>query len=237
MKQDKVFSKPIEKQFEFDEQIAAVFDDMLKRSVPFYEEAMALTKRFALAYLKEGGRLYDLGCSTASTLLGIERDLKVRAELVGIDNSPSMLEQAQRKLNVFGSHIRLAEADIMSYEYQPADVFITNYTLQFIRPPVRETLIAKLYDALNEGGAFIFSEKVVSEDKRLNKLLIDGYYDFKKAQGYSEYEIMQKREALENVLIPYTEAENKEMVKRCGFAHCETIFRWGNFATFIALKR
>ena len=110
-------------------------------------------------------------------------------------------------------------------------------TLQFIRPLVRETLIAKLYGALNGGGVFIFSEKVVSEDKRLNKLLIDGYYDFKKAQGYSEYEIMQKREALENVLIPYTEAENKEMVMRCGFAHCETIFRWGNFATFIALKR
>jgi len=235
--EDKVFSKPIEKQFEFDEKIAAVFDDMLKRSVPFYEEAMALTKRFALAYLKSGGRLYDLGCSTASTLLDIERDLKVEAELVGIDNSPSMLEQAQRKLNVFGSKIRLEEADIMSYDYEAADVFITNYTLQFIRPPVRETLIRRIYDALNSGGAFIFSEKVVSEDKRLNKLLIDGYYAFKKAQGYSEYEIMQKREALENVLIPYTEAENKEMAGRCGFAHCETIFRWGNFATFIALKK
>lgn len=235
--QDKVFSKPIEKQFEFDEQIAAVFDDMLKRSVPFYDEAMALTKRFALAYLREGGRLYDLGCSTASTLLGIERELKVEAELIGIDNSPSMLEQAQRKLNVFGSKITLRESDIMSYEYERADVFITNYTLQFVRPPIRETLIKRIFEALEEGGAFIFSEKVVSEDKRLNKLLIDTYYDFKKTQGYSEYEIMQKREALENVLIPYTEAENKEMVRRCGFEHCETIFRWGNFATFIALKR
>jgi tRNA (cmo5U34)-methyltransferase len=235
--EDKVFSKPIEKQFEFDEQIAAVFDDMLKRSVPFYEEAMSLTKHFALAYLNEGGRLYDLGCSTASTLLDIERELAVPATLVGIDNSPSMLEQAQRKLRVFGSKIRLEEADIMSFDYEDADVFITNYTLQFIRPLVREKLITRIYDALNDGGAFIFSEKVVSEDKRLNKLLIDGYYDFKKAQGYSEYEIMQKREALENVLIPYTEAENREMVARCGFTHCETIFRWGNFATFIALKR
>ena len=235
--QDKVFSRPIEKQFEFDEQIAAVFDDMLKRSVPFYDEAMALTKRYAQAYLKEGGRLYDLGCSTASTLLDIERGLETEAELVGIDNSASMLEQAQRKLQVFGSGIRLEEADIMSYQYRPCDVVISNYTLQFIRPLVRETLIKTLFDALKPGGAFIFSEKVVSEDKRLNKLMIDSYYDFKKQQGYSEYEIMQKREALENVLIPYTEQENREMVKRCGFAHCETIFRWGNFATFIAIKR
>lgn len=236
MKEDKVFSKPIEKQFEFDEQIAAVFDDMLKRSVPFYDEAMALTKRFALSYLREGGRLYDLGCSTASTLLDIERELAVEAELVGIDNAPSMLEQARRKLSVFASKIRLQEADIVSYDYQEADVFITNYTLQFIRPLVREALIRRVYEALNRGGAFIFSEKVVCEEKRLNKLLIDRYYDFKKAQGYSEYEIMHKREALENVLIPYTVAENKEMVMRCGFKHFETLFRWGNFATFIALK-
>jgi len=236
MKQDKVFSTPIEKQFEFDERIAAVFDDMLKRSVPFYEEAMALTKRFALAYLKPEGRLYDLGCSTASTLLDIERDLEWEAELIGIDNAASMLEQARRKCGVFGSKIRLEEADIMSYDYRDADLFISNYTLQFIRPPVRETLVKKLYDALKPGGVFLFSEKVVSEEKRLNKLLIDCYYDYKKAQGYSEYEIMQKREALENVLIPYTEAENRQMAERCGFAHCETIFRWANFATFIAIK-
>lgn len=236
MKADKVFSKPIEKQFEFDEQIAAVFDDMLKRSVPFYDEAMQLTKRFAIAYLKENGRLYDLGCSTASTLLGIERDLSVDAELVGIDNSPSMLEQARRKAGAFGSSIRLEEADIMSYDYEEADVFISNYTLQFIRPLVREELLKRIYEAMREGGAFIFSEKVVCEDKRLDKLLIDSYYDFKKTQGYSEYEIMQKREALENVLIPYSVAENRAMALRCGFSHFETLFRWGNFATFIALK-
>ena len=231
-----VFSRPIEKQFEFDEKIAAVFDDMLKRSVPFYEEAMALTKAYALAYLPEGGRLYDLGCSTASTLLDIERDLGGEAELVGLDNAASMLEQARRKIAVFGSRIRLVEADIVGYDYEPADVFVSNYTLQFVRPLQRETLIRTLFDALKPGGAFIFSEKVVSADKRLNKLMIDRYYDFKKAQGYSEYEIMQKREALENVLIPYTEEENREMVRRCGFGHCETIFRWGNFAMFIALK-
>lgn len=234
--QDKVFNKPIEKQFEFDEEIAAVFDDMLKRSVPFYEEAMALTKRFALAYLKPGGRVYDLGCSTASTLLDIERDLQAEAELVGIDNAHSMLEQARRKLRVYGSKIVLEEGDILAFNYRPAQVFISNYTLQFIRPPVRETLIRKLFDALEPGGVFLFSEKVVTQEKRLNKLMIDGYYDFKKTQGYSEYEIMQKREALENVLIPYTEEENRAMVTRCGFAHCETIFRWMNFATFIAVK-
>ncbi len=233
---DKVFNKPIEKQFEFDAEIAAVFDDMLQRSVPFYKEAMALTAHFAVNHLTEGGRLYDLGCSTATLLLNIERALTLEVELIGLDNAPSMLEQARRKIDAFGSKVEVIEADIMEFSYKRAEVVISNYTLQFIRPPVRETLVQCISDTLEEKGRFIFSEKVVSEDNALNKELIDCYYDFKKEQGYSAYEIMQKREALENVLIPYTEAENIEMARRCGFSHCEVIFRWANFATFIAIK-
>ena len=101
---------------------------------------------------------------------------------------------------------------------------------------VREELVKNIALSTNDGGAFIFSEKVISHHSKLNKDLIECYYDFKKTQGYSEYEIMQKREALENVLVPYSEEENIKMAKNCGFSHCEVVFRWANFATFIALK-
>ena len=234
---DRVFSKPIKKQFEFDEEVAAVFDDMLSRSVPFYEEAQRITEFFALKYLKEGGRLYDLGSSTASVLINLQKKLPFKASLIGLDNSKAMLEQAQKKINAYKMDIELKEADILTYDYKEADVFISNYTLQFIRPLVREELVRKIYEALKSEGAFIFSEKLISHDKRLNKELIELYYDFKKRQGYSEFEIMQKREALENVLVPYSEEENIAMAKKAGFAHCEVIFRWANFATFIAIKK
>jgi tRNA (cmo5U34)-methyltransferase len=233
---DEVFSQPIKKQFEFDADVAAVFDDMLQRSVPFYKEVIQLTSRFAALYTKEGGRVYDLGCSTASQLLEIERSLEVPAELVGIDNAEAMLEQAHHKIDAFGSKIRVVNGDILTYPYETADVMISNYTLQFIRPLEREKLVEKICTTLTEGGAFIFSEKVISADKRLNKELIDCYYDFKKEQGYSTYEIAQKREALENVLVPYTEEENITMCRRSGFRHCEVLFRWANFATFIAIS-
>ena len=233
---DKVFEKPISKQFEFDADVAAVFDDMLERSVPFYKTSLQLTKELALQYLKEEGRLYDLGCSTATTLLEIERDLHVKAELIGIDNAKAMLQQARRKIEAFGSLILLEEADMLSYKLLPCDVVISNYTLQFIRPLIREEAVRNIADALHEEGAFIFSEKVISKDKILNKKMIDIYHDFKLKQGYSAYEIMQKREALENVLIPYSEDENIAMATRNGFRHCEVFFRWANFATFIALK-
>ena len=233
---DKVFTKPIKKQFEFDAEVAAVFDDMLSRSVPFYKESQQITKFFVLKYLKDDGLLYDLGSSTGSLLLDIHRDMKVDAKLVGLDNSEAMLEQARKKCEAFGVAIEMLYADILEYEYKKADVFVSNYTLQFIRPLVREELVKKIAQSLHEGAIFIFSEKVISHNSKLNKELIECYYDFKKEQGYSEYEIMQKREALENVLVPYSEEENIKMAQNCGFSHCEVIFRWANFATFIAIK-
>ena len=233
---DKVFTKPIKKQFEFDEEVAAVFDDMLQRSVPYYLESQKITQFFALKQLENGGRLYDLGCSTASLLLNIHRKLESDAELIGLDNSEAMLEQARKKCEAYGAKIEVQNADILEYDYKEADVFVSNYTLQFIRPLVREELVKKIADSLKKDSIFIFSEKVISHHSKLNKDLIECYYDFKKEQGYSEYEIMQKREALENVLVPYSEEENIKMALNCGFSHCEVVFRWANFATFIAIK-
>ena len=233
---DKVFTKPIKKQFEFDEEVAAVFDDMLERSVPFYKESQKITQFFALKNLTEGGTLYDLGCSTASLLLNINHAKSVDARLIGLDNSDAMLAQAKRKCEAYGAEIEVQNADILTYEYESADVFISNYTLQFIRPLVREELVKKIASHLKKEGVFIFSEKVISHHSKLNKELIECYYDFKKTQGYSEYEIMQKREALENVLVPYSEEENIKMAKNAGFSHCEVLLRWANFCTFIAIK-
>ena len=233
---DKVFTKPIKKQFEFDAEVAAVFDDMLQRSVPFYKESQKITQFFALKQLSNGGRLYDLGCSTASLLLNIHREVNQKVELIGLDNSEAMLEQAKRKCEAYGANIEVLNADILEYEYKEADVFVSNYTLQFIRPLVREELVQKIASSLKDEGVFIFSEKVISHHSKLNKDLIECYYGFKKEQGYSEYEIMQKREALENVLVPYSEEENVKMALNCGFSHCEVVFRWANFCTFIAVK-
>ncbi|MBU1657918.1 carboxy-S-adenosyl-L-methionine synthase CmoA [bacterium] len=233
---DKVFTKPITKQFEFDEEVAAVFDDMLQRSVPFYSESQKITEYFALKKLEEGSLMYDLGCSTASLLISIKRKLKTDATLIGLDNSQAMLERARKKCEAFGADVKVEYADILEYNYRAADVFVSNYTLQFIRPLVREKLVKKISNALKKEGVFIFSEKVISHHSKLNKDLIECYYDFKKTQGYSEYEIMQKREALENVLVPYSENENIKMALNCGFSHCEVVFRWANFATFIAIK-
>jgi tRNA (cmo5U34)-methyltransferase len=234
---DKVFDKSITKQFEFDEEVASVFDDMLNRSVPFYKEMQRLTINFALNYLEDEDKVYDLGCSTASTLIELSKHSSKKLQLIGIDNSEAMLERATNKCKAFGVDIKFINEDLHNTSFDDAKLIISNYTLQFIRPLQREKLVKKIYNSLQNNGVFIFSEKVISSDKVLSKQSIDEYYEFKKTQGYSEYEISQKREALENVLIPYTEEENKKMILDAGFAHCETLFKWVNFATFIAIKK
>ena len=234
---DKVFEKSITKQFEFDEEVASVFDDMLDRSVPYYKESLRITTNFALNNLNENDTVYDLGCSTASTLIELNKKCDFDLDLIGIDNSQAMLNRASTKCKAYGVDIDFICGDIHDINLKPSKVIISNYTLQFIRPLQREKLIQKIYDALEDDGVFIFSEKIISNDKSLNKQLIDEYYNFKITQGYSEFEISQKREALENVLIPYTEDENKKMLKDAGFETCETLFKWINFATFIAKKK
>ena len=145
-------------------------------------------------------------------------------QLKGLDNSQAMLDRAEQKCEAFGANIELELADMLTYDYNEEDIIVANYTLQFIRPMQRVELVKKLYDGLNDDGIFIFSEKVVFADKKLDKELIDIYYDYKKEQGYSEYEIAQKREALENVLIPFTIKENIQMCKDAGFRNIKRFF-------------
>jgi tRNA (cmo5U34)-methyltransferase len=236
MSQDKVFSKPIEKKFEFDEAVASVFDDMLSRSVPFYDDVRGLIISLILAQQSDGKSVLDLGSSTAKFLLDLHSKLDSKMKLKGLDNSQAMLDRATQKCHAFGADIELELADMLNYEYKNEDIIVANYTLQFIRPMQRVELVKKLYSSLNDDGIFIFSEKVVFEDKVLDKELIDIYYEYKKNQGYSDYEIAQKREALENVLIPFTIEENIQMCKDAGFTSVDTLFQWANFVTFMVKK-
>jgi tRNA (cmo5U34)-methyltransferase len=236
MKKDKVFTQKIEKKFEFDEAVASVFDDMLSRSVPFYDEVRKLIISLILSEEKEGMKVLDLGSSTAKFLLDLHSKMTVPMKLKGLDNSQAMLDRAQQKCQAFGADIELEFADMLEYDYDEEDVIVANYTLQFIRPMHRLELMSKIYNGLNDEGTFIFSEKVVFEDKVLDKEMIDIYYAYKKEQGYSEYEIAQKREALENVLIPFTIKENIQMCKDAGFGKIETVFQWANFVTFVVKK-
>ena len=91
-------------------------------------------------------------------------------------------------------------------------------------------------EGLHHDGCLILVEKVVGEDSLLNRLFIEHYHEFKQRNGYSEIEIAKKREALENVLLPYRLNENVELLKQSGFRAVDVFFKWYNFAGLLALK-
>jgi tRNA (cmo5U34)-methyltransferase len=225
--------------FTFNNQVAEVFDDMLARSVPFYREVITATAELIGKTVAPGSRIYDLGCSTGSTLLELARLLPDKNyRFIGIDNAPAMIDKAVNKARMYSKNDQVVFqlGDITTAETPKADVILCNYTMQFIRPLLRPDFASRLYNSLRQGGLLFVSEKVICDHKRLNRTFIDMYHDFKRRQGYSELEIAAKREALENVLIPFSVPENIELLHNAGFAQVETYFRWINFVSFIAVK-
>ncbi|HHO42122.1 MAG TPA: carboxy-S-adenosyl-L-methionine synthase CmoA [Epsilonproteobacteria bacterium] len=233
---DEIFTQEPNKKFEFDEVVASVFDDMLSRSVPFYDEVQKMIISIILENEADDKRVVDLGSSTARFLIDLHSQMRTKMELCGLDNSEAMLSQARAKCKAYGAKIELKNSDIVTSDFGSSDFVVANYTLQFIRPMQRNILVKKIYQSLTKNGLFLFSEKIVFTDKKLDKTMIDIYHNRKKAHGYSDYEISKKREALENVLVPYTIRENIQMCKEAGFEKVDTIFQWANFATFLAQK-
>ncbi|MCV3394504.1 carboxy-S-adenosyl-L-methionine synthase CmoA [Campylobacter sp. IFREMER_LSEM_CL908] len=232
---DEIFKKPLEKQFEFDKSVASVFDDMVSRSVPFYTQNLKLIVELIDHFAPQNARICDLGCSTASLLLALYEKRKDFL-LSGVDEANAMLEIAKNKCQAFGARVEFHQKNLDDFEFFKNDVFIATYTLQFIRPPKRQELVDKIYQNLNENGIFVLSEKILYEDVKIAKKMIQIYEQYKLEQGYSKLEISSKREALENVLIPYTQNENIAMLKKAGFSKVESVFKWVNFETFIAFK-
>ena len=225
--------------FAFTAKVANVFDDMVSRSVPYYEELQRMTCELARDFARANTRLYDIGCSTATTLLALDEAVDPSVAFVGIDNSESMLAKARQKVDASGTTrpIDFLTADVNeAFVIENASVVTMLLTLQFVRPLYRARVMQRIYNGLNEQGCLILVEKLTSGDTLFNRLFISNYYDFKRRNGYSETEITQKREALENVLIPYRLEENIELLKSSGFDRIECFFRWYNWCGIVAVK-
>ncbi|WP_187895364.1 carboxy-S-adenosyl-L-methionine synthase CmoA [Helicobacter pylori] len=244
---DTLFNQSLNKRFCFDEKVAHVFDDMLERSIPYYHEMLNLGAYFIAQNLKENiypkslpkplpkPLIYDLGCSTGNFFIALNQQIQQDIELVGIDNSMPMLKKAQEKLKDF-KNARFECMDFLEVEFKEASAFSLLFVLQFVRPMQREVLLKKIYNSLALNGVLLVGEKIMSEDRILDKQMIELYYLYKQNQGYSHNEIAFKREALENVLVPYSLKENVALLESVGFKHVEALFKWVNFTLLVARK-
>lgn len=242
MGKDQVFREEIEKasDFKFGANVARVFDDMVNRSVPYYGEIQRMMAELAADHASEGSFVYDLGCSTGTTMIGMDTMVDPNIKFIGIDDSQEMLDKCKAKFDEIGfkRKYELRCADLgQGIKIDNASVVVLCLTLQFVRPIYREKLVRDIYNGLNPGGSLILVEKILAEESNFNRDFIKYYYDYKRRNNYSELEISQKREALENVLIPYKLSEDISLLRDQGFEHCEVFFKWYNFAGLIATKK
>ncbi|PCI73553.1 MAG: carboxy-S-adenosyl-L-methionine synthase CmoA [Gammaproteobacteria bacterium] len=235
--------------FEFNKQVASVFPDMIGRSVPGYQAVINMIEQLAGRYVKDKTNCYDLGCSLGEATLAMDRGIvnantagsdssSPEITIVSVDNSTAMLDRCQLHLDCYKHHsfITLKCEDILTTKIENASMVVLNYTLQFIPVEKRESLINSIFEGLNDGAILIVSEKISFIDQPVNQLFIELHHQFKKDNGYSDLEISQKRNALENVLIPETlESHVKRMVD-AGFKHVNCWQQHLNFASFIAIK-
>lgn len=225
-------------QFTFDNAVARVFPDMIKRSVPGYAETVAMSGVIAGEYARDNTRLYDLGCSLGAVTLAMRHGIKAEnCNIIGIDNSAAMIEQAGHYLALDDGlvEVELVCADITSQPIENASVVALNYVLQFIAQDQRLDLLSRIAWGLNRGGALILSEKICFDDDE-QQLQDKLHLDFKRANGYSELEIAQKRSAIEHVLIPETEAIHIARLKQAGFSRVIRWYQCFNFVSFLAIK-
>lgn len=238
---DQLYADPLAQvsRFAFDQSVVEVFPDMIKRSVPGYATIINMIGDLAERYARSGSHCYDLGCSLGAATLAMRHRIRAAdCHIIAVDNSPAMIERCRQVLAADSAEpeVQLVCADLQTVRPVQASVVVLNFTLQFIAPAERQTVLARIYEGLLPGGVLILSEKVTFEDRLHDDLMIELHHNFKRANGYSDLEIAQKRSALEQVLIPESLHTHRDRLKQAGFTSVDVWFQCFNFASLIAIK-
>ena len=241
MNRDTLYSNPLGDvaQFAFDQQVVDVFPDMIKRSVPGYATIINMIGNLAGIYVKPNTRAYDLGCSLGAATLAIRHGIRHEGcEIISIDNSQAMIQRCQQIIDIDTRDVPviLQQDEIQNITIENATLVVLNFTLQFIPIEDRQVLLSKIADGLRPGGVLIVSEKIIFEDQEHQDLMTELHHNFKRANGYSDLEIAQKRSAIENYLVPETLATHRQRMKQAGFSSVDVWFQCFNFASMIAIK-
>jgi tRNA (cmo5U34)-methyltransferase len=238
---DTIYSNPLAevKDFTFDRSVVEVFPDMIQRSVPGYSTIVSSIGKLAAHFQQDNTNIYDLGCSLGAATIAMRKFVTGKdINIIGVDNSEAMVERCQLHVNAFKSNVNaeIICADINDIKIENASVVVMNFTLQFIAPEMRLELMKKIYDGLRPGGIFILSEKFTLDQPGINSAINELHLDFKRANGYSELEISQKRSAIEHVMKIDRQEAHTQRLQQAGFKEVSIWYQCFNFGSFLAIK-
>lgn len=224
--------------WKFDGSIAPVFDEHVRKHVPLYDEIHKMITELSGWFLEDGTNVYDIGTSLGQVIANLSAAYPQKiVNYCGIDNSEEMAKKARSRLAA-NPRIKIISDDVTadSFEMRNASLITSVLTLQFIPQRDRQSLVNKVYDALNTGGAFVFVEKIVGNNARFNEMWVEIYHDMKLRNGLTEEQVFQKAHAIRGVMRPLSVSENMYLLRNAGFKDVDMFFKWGNFAGFIAIK-
>ncbi len=239
--QDDIFSKHLETvpKFTFDQKVVDVFPDMIKRSVPGYATILHMIGQIAEKYAQPNSICYDIGCSLGASTLAMRHRINTDGtSIVGIDNSEEMISRCKDVIaaDSFDVPVSLISSDVLDVEFKPMSMCVINFTLQFIAPEKRSELMRRIAKAMLPGGVLILSEKLSFPDQEHEDLMTELHHNFKRYNGYSELEVAQKRDAIDNVLIPETFDTHRQRLQESGFRSADLWFQCFNFSSLIAFR-
>lgn len=240
-KPDAIYSEPLSDipSFKFDQAVVDVFPDMIKRSVPGYGTILNIIGQLVERYAQADSVCYDLGCSLGAGILSMRhRVVAPNIKIIGVDNSQEMLDRCQKVIDADSADVpvELVAGDVCELTFEPMSVCILNFTLQFVPLAQRIELLSRVAAAMLPGGVLVLSEKLAFDNQEHEQLMIELHHNFKRANGYSDLEIAQKREAIDNVLIPESFATHHQRLMQCGFKSADLWFQCFNFSSIIAFK-
>lgn len=224
-------------EWRFDEQVSRAFDSHVRKSVPFYDELQRMVVELSEYFVADRGVVYDLGSSTGETLyrLAEYHKGKENLQLIGVEVSESMIEEARKK--VTAPSVSFRRSNILDIEFSPPPDLVTSlFTLQFLRLAERRHLLARLGEAMVEGGALLLVEKTRGNNASFEDMWTELYWDFKRRQGLTPEQVLEKAGSLRGVLNPLTLEENLRLLNQCGFGEVEPFFKWYNWSGFLAIK-
>lgn len=225
--------------WQFDQDVAAVFDDMLRRSIPQYDVMRQAVFDLASDYVQPQTAVIDIGCSRGEALAPFVSRFGATIQSVGVEISEPMLQAARQRFSGYidAKCVEIVEMDLRK-EFPPfkASVVLSILTLQFTPIEYRLQILKRIYDALVPGGAFFLVEKIIGSSAEIDEQMTRHYYKLKMDHGYSQDQIQRKRLALEGVLVPVTAQWNQELLNLTGFKQVDCFWRWMNFVGFLAIK-
>ena len=234
MKVDKKLSS-LSSGWSFSGKVAENFQEHVTKSVPFYSECHELICDLSEFFVNDQSICYEIGSSAGELINKMYlRNEHKKANWIGFDIEKDMVKVAKKKIK--SKQVKIFHKDIVTNDLKKSDLIVSYYTMQFIKPKVRQQVFDKIYNSLNWGGAFILFEKVRAPDARFQDITTQLYSEFKKKNGFTAEEILNKTSSLTSILEPFSSKANIDIMKRSGFKDILSIFKYVNFEGFLAIK-